>query len=376
MEIRLALVGDVMLARAIDQVQRSSVAPELREPAVTDARDYIALAERASGTIPRGVSPSYVWGDAAEVIRGFAPHATVVNLETSLTTSDEFASDKGIHYRAHPDNVAVLDELPEPIVSLANNHVLDLGTAGLRETLRTVAAAEIPHSGAGETLEHAQRPAIREVDRECAATTARVATISCCAGDSGVGRDWSAGGETPGVFRLGSLGEDSLAMLGEVSDRARHGADAADSIVVLSIHWGGNWGYEVAEEKRSFARAVVDRGIADVVHGHSSHHPRPFELREEKLILYGCGDFINDYEGIGGHEEFQPWFSLLYLATLDSRSGRLADFRIVPFRMDRFRLQRATAAEADAIARRLSRENPPEGPGVEPTPDGLFIVPQ
>ena len=41
-----------------------------------------------------------------------------------------------------------------------------------------------------------------------------------------------------------------------------------------------------------------NQGGIDVVHGHSSHHPRPIEVYQRRLILYGCGDFIDDYEGI------------------------------------------------------------------------------
>ena len=46
-----------------------------------------------------------------------------------------------------------------------------------------------------------------------------------------------------------------------------------------------------------FAHRLIDAGV-DVVHGHSSHHPRPIEVYRGKLILYGCGDTIDDYEGI------------------------------------------------------------------------------
>ena len=54
-----------------------------------------------------------------------------------------------------------------------------------------------------------------------------------------------------------------------------------------------------------------------VVHGHSSHHPRPLEIYRGKPVLYGCGDLINDYEGIGGYERFHDE---LRLASHDSVS--------------------------------------------------------
>lgn len=58
-------------------------------------------------------------------------------------------------------------------------------------------------------------------------------------------------------------------------------------------HWGGNWGYAVPAAHVRFAHGLIRAG-ADIVHGHSSHHVRPFETFDGKLILYGCGDFLDD----------------------------------------------------------------------------------
>jgi poly-gamma-glutamate synthesis protein (capsule biosynthesis protein) len=69
-------------------------------------------------------------------------------------------------------------------------------------------------------------------------------------------------------------------------------------IVVVSIHWGPNWGYHVPSSHRRFARALIDRAGVHVIHGHSSHHPLGIEVYRNRPILYGCGDLINDYEGI------------------------------------------------------------------------------
>ena len=77
----------------------------------------------------------------------------------------------------------------------------------------------------------------------------------------------------------------------------------AGDLLLVSIHRGGNWGYEVPKAHKSFAHRLIDEARVDVVHGHWSHHVRPIEVHRGKLILYGCGDFINDYEGIGGRKE-------------------------------------------------------------------------
>jgi poly-gamma-glutamate capsule biosynthesis protein CapA/YwtB (metallophosphatase superfamily) len=50
------------------------------------------------------------------------------------------------------------------------------------------------------------------------------------------------------------------------------------------------------------AYAFIDTAGIDVIHGHSSHHAKPIEIYRGKLILYGCGDFLNDYEGMRAYE--------------------------------------------------------------------------
>jgi poly-gamma-glutamate capsule biosynthesis protein CapA/YwtB (metallophosphatase superfamily) len=58
-------------------------------------------------------------------------------------------------------------------------------------------------------------------------------------------------------------------------------------------------------------------------HGHSSHHTKAIEIYRSRLILYGCGDFLNDYEGIGGYEEFRDDLALMYFPDMDPTSAVL-----------------------------------------------------
>lgn len=377
MQTRIALTGDIMLARGIDQIQRSRVDPELHEPAVRDARDYIALAEEASGDVPRDVEPAYVWGDSLATLSDFAPHATVLNVETSITRSDDFDPTKGIHYRAHPDNAAILSQVPAPVCTLANNHVFDLGRRGFEETLATLDATGLPRCGAGLQRTEARRPATVPRTTHVASSPAdgspppRVVVIGCCTGDSGVPREWGAGEEAPGVFYLDRLYRGTAEDVARIAARER----TPGTVVVVSIHWGGNWGYRVGPEQREFAHALIDTGAVDVVHGHSSHHPRPFEIYRDKPVLYGCGDFINDYEGIRGHESYRPTLTVLYLVTVDPETAAAGEVRLVPFEIRRFRLHAATGEQSEWIASRLERENRSvNGPGIRVTPHGLFIA--
>jgi poly-gamma-glutamate synthesis protein (capsule biosynthesis protein) len=143
--------------------------------------------------------------------------------------------------------------------------------------------------------------------------------------------------------------------------------------VVASIHWGGNWGFDVPARHVRFAHGLVRAGV-DLVHGHSSHHVRPIEVVDGRLVLYGCGDFVDDYEGIGGYEEFRGDLALMYFATLDPDTGRLRELRMTPMRMHRFRLAHASREDADWLAETIRRESRPFGAGVEPCDGGFRLT--
>jgi hypothetical protein len=72
---------------------------------------------------------------------------------------------------------------------------------------------------------------------------------------------------------------------------------------VVSIHWGANWGYDVPAQHLAFAQRLIGARI-HLVCGHSAHHPLPIEIYRGRLVLYGCGDLIDDYEGIAGYEQY------------------------------------------------------------------------
>jgi poly-gamma-glutamate capsule biosynthesis protein CapA/YwtB (metallophosphatase superfamily) len=151
----------------------------------------------------------------------------------------------------------------------------------------------------------------------------------------------------------------------------RHIADQISDIkrksdcVVASIHWGGNWGYEIADEQREFAHRLIDLARVDVVHGHSSHHPKGIEVYKGKPILYGCGDFLNDYEGIQGHEEFRTDLALMYFVTLDLATGDLVSLIMTPMQIRRFRLNDAQPDDVLWLQQVLDRESRPLGAKVE-----------
>src|SRR5579863_8408220 len=127
--VGIALCGDVMAGRGIDQILLYPENPVLYEPAVRDAHAYVYLAERVNGPIPRPVDGAYLWGDALAELQRAGMDARIINLETSLTASKDAWPGKGIHYRMHPRNIGCLTTARIDCCCLANNHVLGLRRA-------------------------------------------------------------------------------------------------------------------------------------------------------------------------------------------------------------------------------------------------------
>lgn len=336
MSLRLFLCGDVMTGRGIDQALPHPVSPVLNEPYVRDAREYVALAERANGPIPRPLSSNHIWGDALQELERASVDFRIINLETAITSQETPLPDKGIHYRMHPLNIGCLSAARISACALANNHVLDWGYSGLSETLRTLDAAGIAHSGAGNNAEEAAAPAILNV-----ADKARVLLFSFGSTTSGIPREWSATTSRAGVNLLDDLSDATAA---RVADQMRHHQRSGD-LLIASIHWGSNWGYDIPSKQIAFAHRLIEEGVA-IVHGHSSHHVKAIEVFKGRLILYGCGDFLTDYEGISGYEQFRGDLALMYFVELDSQTGQLVSARLVPMQMRRFQLKRASALDA------------------------------
>jgi poly-gamma-glutamate synthesis protein (capsule biosynthesis protein) len=350
--VTLFLSGDVMTGRGIDQVLPHPGRPVLREAYARSALRYVELAEQAHGPIPRPVEFEYPWGDARAELDRVKPDARIINLETAVTRSDDHWP-KGIHYRMHPDNVPCLLAAGIDCCAVANNHVLDWGYAGLAETLKALRQAGIEVAGAGSDSAEAAAPAILPL-----ADRRRVVTFSLGSVTSGIPPDWAASKDRPGV---NLVDKGTVELLAASVQRVRRPGD----IVVASIHWGANWGYGIPRRQRTLAHALIDESGVDVVHGHSSHHPKGIEVYRNKPILYGCGDFLNDYEGIPGYEEFRGDLALMYFVTIDPHTRELTRLEMTPLQVRRFQLRRVSKQDARWLRKTLDRECTKLGTHVE-----------
>lgn len=353
--VRLFLCGDVMTGRGIDQILPVPNDPQLYEPVITNAAEYLRLAEQATGPIPRPVPMTYIWGDALAELKRRSPDVRIINLETSITTSRDPWRGKEVLYKMHPANIGCLTVAGIDCCVLANNHVLDWGYAGLYETLDTLDTAGICVVGAGRHLQDAQAPAVIT-----APDGHRVVVVAAGSPTGGVPRSWAASQQRAGVFYFEEFTEDAVQTIAECISAVKRSPD----IAIVSLHWGGNWGFEIPSTQQSFAHQLIDSGGADIVYGHSSHHIKGVEVYRGKLILYGCGNFLDDYEGISGYEEFRPDLSLMYFATVDGTSGTLLDLQMVPMQIRHFRLNRVEREAANWLYDTIQREGQKFGTGV------------
>jgi len=247
----------------------------------------------------------------------------------------------------NPQNIGVLTVAGIDACSMANNHVLDWGRAGLVETLQSLRKVNIKTAGAGKDMMEAEAPAVIPVTDK-----SRVLVFAFGLTDSGIPFEWAAGENRAGVNLLPDLSVQSVHQARRKILQVKRPGD----IALASIHWGGNWGYPVLPERIRFAHQLIDEGGVDIIHGHSSHHVKAIEVYRGRLILYGCGDFINDYEGIGGYEKFRADLSLMYFVTVNSSDGKLVSLQMTPTRLKRFRVNRASSAESMWLLNTLNKE--------------------
>ena len=345
--VTLFLSGDVMTGRGIDQILPHPSLPEIHESYITSAKDYVKLASQKNGPIPVPVDYHYIWGDALAVLDSIDPDLRLINLETAVTSSNRYWPAKGIHYRMHPKNFPCIEMAKIDGCILANNHSLDWGYEGFDETLNTIESSGIRIIGAGRNRRQAEAPVGFELN-----TGRRVFVLAFAHPSSGVPHRWQAGDNRAGVNVKFELNQAEILSIAQQVEAIKKAGD----LVVVSVHWGGNWGYQIASQQRAFAHALIDHAGVDIVHGHSSHHPRAIEIYRRRPIFYGCGDLINDYEGIRQYRKLRVDLVLMYFPTMDAVTGELLRLEMVPMQIKRFKLQRPSDRDRKWMLQIMNRE--------------------
>ena len=97
-------------------------------------------------------------------------------------------------------------------------------------------------------------------------------------------------------------------------------------------------------------------------------------MYHDRLILYGCGDFINDYEGITGYQQYRDDLRLLYFVSVRPHTGELLGLRMVPMQARQLRLHHASRADSRWLRVVLDRVSHRFGTRIDAGPDGMLAL--
>jgi poly-gamma-glutamate capsule biosynthesis protein CapA/YwtB (metallophosphatase superfamily) len=299
--------------------------PACRLVAVGDIMLSGAVAQR----YPNGVGAQRIFAEVVSILK--SGDIVFGNLETPLCSPP---SDRRL-FSADPGMAEVLVKGGFTILSLANNHILEYGPDGLRESMARLQEHGIAILGAGASREEAGRPVVLE------AHGLRVAFI-------GLGRTLQnqPDADVPGFVEW----EESRAV--EMVRNARGRAD----VVVVSLHIGFMW---IDYPKPAFKEAA-DRLIAsgaDVVLMHHAHVLQGYHAAAGRLIIYNLGNFVADiHEGETGVTPVPDLQRQSAIFRIDLDRGGVARVEAVPIIADdEFCVRPAPDTVARSILDRLER---------------------
>ncbi len=280
--------------------------------------------------------PEAVYGDMLPVLR--SADLRVVNCECALTSSQKHVWKSGSTFKGTPEHVRALTAVPFEVACLANNHILDYGVAGLRESLRVLHRSGIRTVGAGLTEEEAYAP----LTLKCRGSKVHIINVS-------EGEDLSASRGGPGVF-------------GWDLDRAEaliRGCKKGGGGVIVVAHCGLEYFPYPPPYIVAAFRGMVNAG-ADCVIGHHPHVPQGIEWYRGKPIAYSLGNFVF-YQQTGLY-----YRKTGFCVTLDVRDGSIENFSIHPYRITESGLRRLMPQEEKRFHRKISAISRPVQ-----TPSGL-----
>ena len=302
--VQLAIVGDCMLGRGVNQ----------------------ALARKP---------PEFPWGDTLPLLR--RADGRICNLECVLSdVGKPWAEyEKAFYFQSAAKNSAVLNAARINGVSIANNHVLDYGYDALRQMLDILDGASIAHSGAGADLARASQIARFEIQGW------RIGLLAFTDNEP----PWEATAQRPGTFYMPVDLQDQRAQNLLNIVRGRTDLD----ILIISAHWGSNWGFTPPKEHVQFAHALIDAG-ADIIFGHSCHVFRGIELYRDRPILYSTGNFVDDYAIDPVERNDQSFIFMVEL-----RDGVPLRLRLHPTMIEYCQARLAREDEAQDIAAKMQK---------------------
>ncbi|MCX7596647.1 MAG: CapA family protein [Fischerella sp.] len=289
--------------------------PFVDEPNYTDSITIKAVGDVIPGTnFPNKRLPRDRNQLLPTSVRAYLQTADILfgNFETSLTnhpyTAKDISRGQVFAFRSPPSYARLFADVGFDVFNIANNHALDFGLVGLRDTIKNLAAVGI------ETLGHKNQILLLKVKNT------PIAMI----------------GFAPYEF-YNSIHDLQTAQA--LVKRAKTQAE----IVIVSMHAGAEGTSALRVKNRTetfygenrgnsvkFARAMIDAG-ANLVLGHGPHVPRAMEVYKGRLIAYSLGNFLG-YRTLSTRD--QTAYSMILEVKLNSK-GDLVGGRIIPLHMDR-----------------------------------------
>eukprot|EP01080_Neovahlkampfia_damariscottae_P003043 gene3043-5053_t len=254
-----------------------------------------------------------------------------MNLETSITKSEDKWPNKVFNFKLHPFFCPHLLESNVKHVSLANNHILDFGVKGMIETMKVLDSLNISHCGCGMNRKEAQKFVSYSVPNSNV-------NIKCF---SAADHEfiWDAGKRIPrykneeGIWIIDIENENFSEVIDIVSKSKQQ-----NDIIIFSIHWGPNYSWEPSMKIQKLAHALIDAGV-DIIHGHSAHHVQRIELYNQGIILYSLGDFVDDY---AIDDEYRNDLGCLIEVDIDESNLKKKTVKIHPTKISNFQVNLAT----------------------------------
>jgi poly-gamma-glutamate synthesis protein (capsule biosynthesis protein) len=278
--------------------------------------------------------PDHPWGNTLSVFQ--KADVRMANLECVISDRGNpwTVTPKVFHFRTDAKNVQALKIAQINAVSIANNHTLDFEYEAMFEMIKILDEAGISHAGAGANLEEASRPALWETKG------IKIGFIAFTDNEP----DWEATDQRPGIFYVPIDVEDGRAK--KLFEIVRHTRKEVD-LLVVSAHWGPNWGYRPRQNHLPFGRALIDQG-AHIVFGHSCHVFQGIEIYQGRPILYSTGDFIDDYavDEIERNDE-----SFIFMVEIGEE--KIIKVQLYPTLIRNFQTRLAARSEAPKIARKM-----------------------
>lgn len=231
--------------------------------------------------MPGGVLPyqlDYITPELKGFLDGF--DFRIGTLEAAIGTGLQYdpikmAGRQNIVYARNEDFFRV-KEMGFDVVSLANNHIWDLGEDGLRNTIKMLQDNDIKYCGAGMDIAEASRPAVIEKDG------IRVAILSYCM----YGNPWLGYVELAGEKKAGVNPLDIDKAVTDIKEAKKE----YDKVIVMP-HWGREYLFEPLPECMIMAKQMIEAG-ADAVLGSHPHQVQPFVKYKGKTICFSMGNFL------------------------------------------------------------------------------------